>query len=572
MTHNHEFTIDTLQKMLRDAETSIVEKDAHLQLAAEIGQSLVAANEKLQAEYEQLKSESGSSRSFLASSNADAADCRYNDLEQLHLKTISDYEELKNEYQRQKEAEKVSKAAAVRLTEQHLELQKAIAVAGIQVDKLTLEKRQLNSEKLEMSKALHSIELGRERDLKALSKIGQELATAKSHSERCRSENIELTEQIAELESNMTDISGKCQELEAMLSAYQGYRDECEDQKTTIIELSGKLDYYLDLTTKLTNRLAGLAPTSGDDTGELLGKTLLSEVDDQRKLLAAHNEDLSKKHAGLVKAHQITVCQKGRMQNHLSRLKQLSATDSCKEGAIILETALAQAESEKKALEMRIYELEQQSHISYSLPGSTCLTESASNDSRELVELLRARFNQLSLDHQSLKAEHETLRMIKRNETDRLHRANSSLIAKDAEMDTLNRSLAEIKFELDEFRLSVQTHQDSVEASYEERGEIAATKSVESLKVAATNLSFQDGDLPVSLSPLSDHHLSISKEDKENTLPVDLFDQEPVPKTKCTVSDTPQCQVTESGQKTSPKSTPRKAVLDRSKVQECNQQ
>lgn len=142
------------------------------------------------------------------------------------------------------------------------------------------------------------------------------------------------------------------------------------------------------------------------------------------------------------------------MQNHLTRLKQLTLTDSSsRQKTMMLEMALSQCESEKKELEDRILSMENQELYEPIATINGPPSNSNTTDLQSIVETLKIRFDQLMDEHKSLKEAHATLRLVKRNETDKLYDATSLLNVRDMELELLKRRFAQAQFEVDEFKL-----------------------------------------------------------------------------------------------------------------------
>jgi N-methylhydantoinase A/oxoprolinase/acetone carboxylase beta subunit len=148
------------------------------------------------------------------------------------------------------------------------------------------------------------------------------------------------------------------------------------------------------------------------------------------------------------------------MQNHLTRLKQLSVSESSRQKTIMLELALSQCQSEKKELEEQIVILQQQEFQEVLDQKFENLDNSQFCNSqpalRVLVESLRLRLIQMTEEHKELKDLHATLRLVKRNETDKLFEVTNLLNEKCTELEMFKRQYANMQFELNEIKLAKQ--------------------------------------------------------------------------------------------------------------------
>jgi chromosome segregation ATPase len=138
------------------------------------------------------------------------------------------------------------------------------------------------------------------------------------------------------------------------------------------------------------------------------------------------------------------------MQNHLTRLKQLTVTESSRQKTRMLEMALSQSESERKELEARIEILEQRTEECQVFDAFTSDPSRSSPDLQAVIESLRLRYENITEELRNLKDEHATLRLVKRNETDKLYEVTALLNEKENELDMIKRQYAHLQFELDE--------------------------------------------------------------------------------------------------------------------------
>ena len=130
----------------------------------------------------------------------------------------------------------------------------------------------------------------------------------------------------------------------------------------------------------------------------------------------------------------------------------------------LLETALAQCESERKELEARVIQLEsEKEELLQSRP--IIHVSDQHGDHKLVMETMHLRIEQLLDEISGLKESQSTLRLIKQNESDKLFEANTLLATKDQQLIQTKRQLAQVQFELDELKLKWSQMDPFVEVS-----------------------------------------------------------------------------------------------------------
>lgn len=179
-----------------------------------------------------------------------------------------------------------------------------------------------------------------------------------------------------------------------------------------------------------------------------------------------------------------------------------------------------------------------------------------------LVESLRLRLEQLSADHKNLKEQHATLRLVKRNETDKLYQTTALLNEKEKELEMFKRQYANIQFELDEIKLAQRHPQlkDENTTSFSSSS-VLTNKETENTKEDIEAVVLKEKKISIPTKGDISHEeidfaVAANEKDKkiehntESVGPI-LNEPSPVPLTA---------------------GKPRKVTVDRSKAQECNQQ
>jgi hypothetical protein len=403
-------------------------------LAAEIGQNLVIENDRLRKELE------------VAESNR-AIDRKYTELEASYYNLNLKHQALTQEHEDLLSAGKAAKTVESKLAEKIQSLADALNSKNELIDAQEIQIESLKSDKavqIASSKKL-------ENDVHlAMQKLGTVSATCdnlRRDMDILEIEKIGLQDAAEQQKQAIMEYSQKCAQLEELLEMYQADRNILAERDLQIMDLNSQLDNLNEAYLAIKVRLAVFEP-SVDSAPDKGCKTLLGQVEDRRQELEQENLDLSQKHKGLLKIHQISLSQQGKLQNHLNRLKQIASSDTAREATIYFESALAQAESEKKELEERIRELEQRPI------GSMVSTISGSCDKDSA--LLSIMYEQQATEINSLKDQLKTVRLIKQNESDKLFKANRLLSERENELEQLKVQCANAQFQLDEYKLKSQ--------------------------------------------------------------------------------------------------------------------
>lgn len=248
-------------------------------------------------------------------------------------------------------------------------------------------------------------------------------------------QNIQaLKEENTVLKSQRNKLEDSNKELVFMNSEISELREVVETQKSRIEILEWENN---QLETNLSE-----VQKNDEGTKVVSSKSILSEIDDKRVKAEQDANDISKRHQGLLQVHNVTVRQKERMKNHISRLTQLSQKQSAEHRVQILEAELSQALSDNQELEQKL-----QCFSKHRVRSES--EESVEEEDKSLISTLL-------MDNNKLNQEIKTLHMLKLNESDKVRTAYSLLHVKEQELDQLRTKFAQAKFELDEAQLRLQ--------------------------------------------------------------------------------------------------------------------
>ncbi|KXS17932.1 hypothetical protein M427DRAFT_153487 [Gonapodya prolifera JEL478] len=284
------------------------------------------------------------------------------------------------------------------------------------------------------------------------------LVSVERERDACVREAGQHTEEIEALLARCRELEERCIEVDSLREGEAACFTRIFELEAVLVREKETVEELQAAVRRLGGDESGFAPTkpSPEDDGEAdsNGKSLFSEVEDRRKEWESKHRDLSAKHAGLVRAHNMSIHQQERMRNHISRLSQLSIAKGDQERVRRLEAALAQRESENKELTAKITALEK------GAGGGRLLVEIGGSQGGpkgvEALGPLRLRLQHLTAENEALRRENRTGRMMRLGETEKLRTTEKMLAHRDQELEMERAKLANIKFELDDLKLRIK--------------------------------------------------------------------------------------------------------------------
>ncbi|KAJ1974134.1 hypothetical protein H4R34_004829, partial [Dimargaris verticillata] len=511
-----------LQWRLRDAYRMLREKDDHLALAAELGQNLLAANEQLKSAYDLLVEEQSrllqaqqahppptvdygppvpepvaTSPSRATKEKLGLLNDFVGELEQanadLHIK-------LDEANQALKEKSRQSHKEVNQLQRDLQELHQTVETLTKQNATLNVDKQRLVRDKTDMSKSL-----------KAMTSKGAETEALQGRIDALEHSLATALQGKAELDHRhqstmheLEELRGRCLEYQAQITEYDEERAHQTNQLNRAHELEQALDEAQEMVQILSGQLEEIQAKQDECgiTGATEVKTLLTEVDDQRRDLQSKHDVLHQRHHGLVKAHSFTVRQQERMRHHIARLTQLTHQPSQEDRLRRLEQILGQTQSENQQLQRKLDWLERSQGEnamvldcyedednesdqgdfddqmgSYDLDEMADDPESRSQleprarrrqsrqhhglvrtvtQTNEMLHTLRARLDQLTLENDQLRQELRTSQMLRMSESEKLVQMESTLQERDTEIQAIRSRFTQLKFEYDEVKTKLQ--------------------------------------------------------------------------------------------------------------------
>ncbi|EGF78731.1 hypothetical protein BATDEDRAFT_90547 [Batrachochytrium dendrobatidis JAM81] len=593
-----------LRRQLREAQYALEDRERDLQLSAEIGQSLLENNEQLKQQYEQLMTSqsiisntiepiSESSESTydpllvqVSTQSAQNLALKLQTLECAHIDLQSQYEAALLDLRKSEESDRQARASLKRLEASHDSLQSAIQELSGELESMQLDKKRLQCEKTDLLSKIQELETtalhGGSGSASAYSNTLNKLRVAEQQLESLSSAYQDLVRQRDIHATTAADLQLRLEETETMVEEYRSYRDENEQLKMLADQIQSDLEQSREYAQTLRARLAVLSPSLETGEYDQGSKTLLSEVDDQRIHLQDINSHLESRHASLVQVHSMSLHHQQRMKLHIARLSQVAGQQSSESRIRHLEQALAQTDSEKKELQIQVAKLERVSssarlrsdedfllaqldHDKNTIHNKTHSDAQMTDfiaDLNKVIATLHLRVEQGDNEVSGLKRELHTLQLMKGAETDRAAKLRDELVAQCSQNDQLRVTTAQLAYELDTLKLNIE--KKPIDEVVEEKPVLIHDSPAQ----AFSNDSLAELNRPVSFQEHAD------EDQTQNADALHNF-QESIKKNHDLFYDTPLPDCSSPSFETAASLQPsdvRKSVIDRSKVNECNQQ
>ncbi|KAJ3156807.1 hypothetical protein HDU86_003573 [Geranomyces michiganensis] len=462
-----------------------------------------------------------------ATLEASAAASRIANLESTLVDAQHQIERARAECRAAQDSDRASERRAQRLESELDVATRDLDAAVARCAELEEDKKRLAKEKGDLARKVPA-DGERDRELEEMAELGDRARALEDVVVQLTHARAEMEAEVAIAAEDRERALTRCEELEVMI---EEFRQESEVQMARNDDLQWELETARDAAAKLEARLAVLEPRKRDGAEDLGDRTLFSEVEDRRQALETKHVSLAQKHAGLMKAHSMSINQQERMRNHISRLTQLTNHREGETRIRLLEEALGQSESERQELQHTILMLEKE-RTEFDVDDGMGIGGSSSSgtgrapraDFEVELECLQSRVAQLAAEQEESKAEVRTLRMLKSFETEKLRSVESLLREREDDLQRMKTVNAQIKFDLEQakdrirqLRAQLRQHSDEGNLSVLSEGPVdnllsATTKdaAVQTIHVDEIPLTPRSTDL----EKLGDD----SSYDKENSL------------------------------------------------------
>ncbi|KAI9168427.1 hypothetical protein H9P43_007799 [Blastocladiella emersonii ATCC 22665] len=248
--------------------------------------------------------------------------------------------------------------------------------------------------------------------------------------------------------------------LESQVDELTTLRTEHQETQLQVDTLTGQLEdareQIRSLQRALHENVDGEADAVDDPANR---KTLLSEVDDQRRSIEERNARLAREHERTLHRQ---IAESERLRRQVYRLTQLSSDRAHTDHIKRLESQLAALQSENRELAFRVDELEnmQRTATAAASPGTAMDVDggsSANNASaadsavtEHKVRYLTMRVEQLETDLRQAKKKMQTSVMMRQHEVWKLRAVEDEVYQRDTALARLNTTITRLRFRIDE--------------------------------------------------------------------------------------------------------------------------
>jgi len=308
-------------------------------LAAEIGQSLLQANEKLQQDYNQLLQETNKTaerKSPLTISNDQSF------VEHLEHKNASLEKECETLHQQVNILQQQLAKYQKHVSSDSNETKSCLEAITVELETTREANDRLLKEKLQWTEDQRKSKERQEQESTVLSKLVSDLEERLHQSETAR---ISAESQLKPLQSDRSNMEQQLVMLQEQSQDYADMKAMYENQSVELFECKEAMADAEETIQSLSMRLEVYLSQEDSSLPTTCDRSLFNEVEDRRIELEHEHSNLSQKHEGLRRAHLATVHQQARMKNHISRLSQLSQSQSSSDILMRLESTVSQLRS-----------------------------------------------------------------------------------------------------------------------------------------------------------------------------------------------------------------------------------
>lgn len=267
------------------------------------------------------------------------------------------------------------------------------------------------------------------------------------------------------------------------------------------------------------------------------GNSLFGEVEDRRLELEKKYGSLQARHENMVKIHNMTKQHLQRLKNQVATLLQVKSCHADASQIQRLTHALVQKEGEIKILNAKISTLEKEKEGNNMSDRLMEFHDAFSEfgDKKDYVNFLQLQLEDSKKTVSDLNKELQTKTLLQLAETDRLRHTEHQLHASESKVERLNSENIKLRLKVDDLRMKLQSHAQKANPQNSTQTEQQANASMRKTKSAA--------ELNNNRKAISLKQPVLKEKEEENIAPkVKAMKKEPAtikPKTKQVTSSQP---------------------------------
>ncbi|XP_015771738.1 PREDICTED: protein Spindly-B-like [Acropora digitifera] len=466
----------------------------NLELAGELGKSLLENNQELERKLEEVNSEHISSLEKIEELKQDnySLRCRLETEVRTNSSHAHELEDLKEKLRKEFEGKEKSQQLT---TEKKInDLRKEIESFQNDASKHTMVESQLQEK---------------------IKKQEEMLRKAHQHNEELQKKGKSRLESVEEYINLASELQEERDVLLMKVADYENNQERIAFDRNVLKERVDQLEEELQEKTQQGHNWFGCLQEARLEAGEIKaeleslkadnarrnfgkhGNSLFGEVEDRRLELEKKYASLQARHEGMVKIHNMTKQHLQRLKNQVATLLQVKSCHADASQIQRLTHALVQKEGEIKILNAKISTLEKEREENNMSDRLMEFHDAFSEfgDKKDYVNFLQLQLEDSKKTVSELNKELQTKTLLQLAETDRLRHTEHQLHASESKVERLNNENIKLRLKIDDLRMKLQSYTEKKEPQAVQQSN-SSTRKTKSSSVELSNNNRKAGRLP----------------------------------------------------------------------------
>ncbi|XP_067039398.1 protein Spindly-B-like isoform X1 [Acropora muricata] len=467
---------------------------SNLELAGELGKSLLENNQELERKLEEINSEHISSLEKIEELKQDnhSLRCRLETEVRTNSSHAHELEDLKEKLRKEFEGKEKSQQLT---TEKKInDLRKEIESFQNDASKHTMVESQLQEK---------------------IKKQEEMLRKAHQHNEELQKKGKSRLESVEEYINLASELQEERDVLLMKVADYENNQERIAFDRNVLKERVDQLEEELQEKTRQGHNWFGCLQATRLEAGEIKaeleslkadnarrnfgkhGNSLFGEVEDRRLELEKKYASLQARHEGMIKIHNMTKQHLQRLKNQVATLLQVKSCHADASQIQRLTHALVQKEGEIKILNAKISTLEKEREENNMSDRLMEFHDAFSEfgDKKDYVNFLQLQLEDSKKTVSELNKELQTKTLLQLAETDRLRHTEHQLHSSESKVERLNNENIKLRLKIDDLRMKLQSHTEKKEPQAVQQSN-SSTRKTKSSSVELSNNNRKAGRLP----------------------------------------------------------------------------
>ncbi|XP_067039399.1 protein Spindly-B-like isoform X2 [Acropora muricata] len=467
---------------------------SNLELAGELGKSLLENNQELERKLEEINSEHISSLEKIEELKQDnhSLRCRLETEVRTNSSHAHELEDLKEKLRKEFEGKEKSQQLT---TEKKInDLRKEIESFQNDASKHTMVESQLQEK---------------------IKKQEEMLRKAHQHNEELQKKGKSRLESVEEYINLASELQEERDVLLMKVADYENNQERIAFDRNVLKERVDQLEEELQEKTRQGHNWFGCLQEARLEAGEIKaeleslkadnarrnfgkhGNSLFGEVEDRRLELEKKYASLQARHEGMIKIHNMTKQHLQRLKNQVATLLQVKSCHADASQIQRLTHALVQKEGEIKILNAKISTLEKEREENNMSDRLMEFHDAFSEfgDKKDYVNFLQLQLEDSKKTVSELNKELQTKTLLQLAETDRLRHTEHQLHSSESKVERLNNENIKLRLKIDDLRMKLQSHTEKKEPQAVQQSN-SSTRKTKSSSVELSNNNRKAGRLP----------------------------------------------------------------------------